>query len=528
MFLLSLLFARTLAVREPFQVLGDHEPFHVVVLSIPLYGHFLPLKSVVEQLHERGHTVSLVTESEPWCASEASTRWRCVPVRKSGTFPRKIFEGVSLMPSYTDSFQVMFDEMLRHHEVALDDLLSVVGKLKNETALKTVLLVDMGTFVGHSIATKLSLPIVYIFPLITLHWAGGPYTWLPTLGTGFPRDLSFLQRWATYLLRSLVPLIQGTALVGQLNARRARSGIQPIENIAALSGMDSMVLVPTMWSYDIAQPLCPNVVPVGVLRTRHQASSNVDALESELLSFLETCANVGAVYINFGTLAIVAQQLKVHIREAIERAGVCAVWKLSVDDAAALQVSSRRIFSLPYFKDPTALMRHPTIRGFITHCGDTSVGEAIDASLPLLGIPIFADQGDVCQRIQESGVGVYIGHKFRVTAAEISGAVRDVIDNRTRFMSAIVQLKRIAEGLGGASRGAAVVEHLMWELGGDATEYTCPNMRSHYLSARLWALQQWDILVLDMALIATCIYAMWLAAKWCFCSRRRPAHRKRD
>ncbi|PIY71927.1 hypothetical protein COY87_03625, partial [Candidatus Roizmanbacteria bacterium CG_4_10_14_0_8_um_filter_33_9] len=48
------------------------------------------------------------------------------------------------------------------------------------------------------------------------------------------------------------------------------------------------------------------------------------------------------------------------------------------------------------------------VAAFVSHCGDTSVYESVEALVPIVGIPLFADQPDMCARIVDAGVGVRV------------------------------------------------------------------------------------------------------------------------
>lgn len=55
---------------------------------------------------------------------------------------------------------------------------------------------------------------------------------------------------------------------------------------------------------------------------------------------------------------------------------------------------------------------HPKIKVFITQAGLQSVDEAIAAKVPLIGLPVFADQFYNAQQFQTFG----IGHQLDVNA----------------------------------------------------------------------------------------------------------------
>uniref|UniRef100_A0A914MXP8 glucuronosyltransferase n=1 Tax=Meloidogyne incognita TaxID=6306 RepID=A0A914MXP8_MELIC len=53
-------------------------------------------------------------------------------------------------------------------------------------------------------------------------------------------------------------------------------------------------------------------------------------------------------------------------------------------------------------------LTHPNLRAFISHCGQNSLTESVTAGVPVIGLPLFADQfynADVAQKL---GFGLQI------------------------------------------------------------------------------------------------------------------------
>jgi UDP:flavonoid glycosyltransferase YjiC (YdhE family) len=58
---------------------------------------------------------------------------------------------------------------------------------------------------------------------------------------------------------------------------------------------------------------------------------------------------------------------------------------------------------------------HPNLRAFISHCGLNSVGEASRAGVPVVAIPLFADQAYNAIAIEYTGMAV------RLNILELNG-----------------------------------------------------------------------------------------------------------
>ena len=87
-----------------------------------------------------------------------------------------------------------------------------------------------------------------------------------------------------------------------------------------------------------------------------------------------------------------------------------------------------------------AVLAHPNTRLFITHCGMHGVLEAIHYEVPMVGMPVFIDQGDILTRMEEAGIAV--GVSKEASSEEIHQAIREVRDNK-EYKRNIVKLSEI-------------------------------------------------------------------------------------
>ena len=74
-----------------------------------------------------------------------------------------------------------------------------------------------------------------------------------------------------------------------------------------------------------------------------------------------------------------------------------------------------------------AVLAHNNTRLFITHCGMHGVLESIYYGVPMVGMPVFIDQGDVLRRITDAGIGV--GVDKAASGEELYQAILEVRDN---------------------------------------------------------------------------------------------------
>lgn len=523
---LLLLWCAVVSSLEASPLLRTQQQMRIGVFSIPLYGHFNPLKAVAEELSLRGHKVTIFTEYPSWCASHV-TKFTCRRLLNStDAFNKKFFESVSSLDDLGSSFNGLFEEIVKHHKKALPQYLAEIEKMKAEGlccgSCFDLVLTDLSTLAGFSVADKLNVPHVGLFPLV-MHMVSGPATYLPSIGTGFPQNMSLGHRLINFLIKTIVPVV-GSSIVSQVNDIRRQNGVPPVQSLAQVAGMNGIVMGPTIWGYDIQQPLCPNVFALGAMTP----SQEQYPLEPELSQFLSkdpACVQHGAIYVNFGTLAVVRNDTFAKIRAALDAIPLCAVWKMPALPSGGV---AGHFYLAPRFSSPTAIMAHPRMRAFITHCGDTSVGEAIQAQLPVIGIPFFADQGDVCQRVEESGIGRYVGHKFRFSVEDLRSAIMDVaVERRTQYLSRMAAVLNLSKELGGAREGAEIVERFIVPRADVSPDDVCsPRFRSlaQHLSCStfvdetlnsVFQQQQYDVLAAVVVLMSIALVVIPRLMWWC-------------
>jgi glucuronosyltransferase len=71
---------------------------------------------------------------------------------------------------------------------------------------------------------------------------------------------------------------------------------------------------------------------------------------------------------------------------------------------------------------------HPNVRAFITHGGLLGTQEAVHAGVPMVGVPLFADQYFNIRNCVEKGISVVVEYDA-ITKDTISNAVKTVLHN---------------------------------------------------------------------------------------------------
>jgi MGT family glycosyltransferase len=109
----------------------------------------------------------------------------------------------------------------------------------------------------------------------------------------------------------------------------------------------------------------------------------------------------------------------------------------------------------PYVPQPLLLAR---CDAFVTHAGFNSVKESLAAGVPMVALPITADQPYSAQRCAALGVAKVLGPSER-SAASIREAIRDVLDDG-RYREQARRFQAEMAALPGPDRVVEVLEDL--------------------------------------------------------------------
>ncbi|XP_026736011.1 UDP-glucuronosyltransferase 2B9-like isoform X2 [Trichoplusia ni] len=146
------------------------------------------------------------------------------------------------------------------------------------------------------------------------------------------------------------------------------------------------------------RPVPPNVIYMGGIHQKPQKE-----LPKDLKSYLDSSKN-GVIYISFGTnvnpTLLPADRIQVLVK-AFSQLPYDVLWKWNGDELPGRTENIRISKWLPQ----SDLLRHPKIKVFVTQGGVQSTDESITAGVPLVGIPMLADQWFNVEKYVTHGIG---------------------------------------------------------------------------------------------------------------------------
>ncbi|CAL8110972.1 unnamed protein product [Orchesella dallaii] len=216
-----------------------------------------------------------------------------------------------------------------------------------------------------------------------------------------------------------------------------------ITNFPAITEFEkntSLVLVNHHFVEDYPRSLPPMVVPFsGIGCNSKNSKTETSPLPKDISSFIGNSEDV--IYVSFGS-AVVVSSMPISLREEFFEAfkalpKIKFLWRWTGDIPSE---TPKNAMLLPWFPQ-RQILTHPKIRGFVTQGGRPSTHEALCYAVPLITIPMFADQDFNANRLESIGAAIQIDIK-NMSSALLKASIEELIQNQQR-KSRMVELSNM-------------------------------------------------------------------------------------
>ncbi|XP_047235069.1 UDP-glucuronosyltransferase 2A2-like isoform X2 [Girardinichthys multiradiatus] len=406
------------------------------ILVFPVDGsHWINMKILLEELHARGHNITVIRASTSWYIPEKSTLYTTITIeldvglenffdiylQEQMTAQR---EGVSLMTFFklTKDFLSMITQA---HLLWCDATTQI---FQNQNLVKSLndsqydlILADPAMGPGAVIAKYLKLPLVLNVRWITSgegHFvlAPSPLSYIPVPGSGLTDKMDFTQRVKNLFFYSII-LFQERFLVGPIYADMCKKYFEGGCDIVSMLQDADIWLFRSDFVFEFPRPTMPNVVYIGGFQCKPS-----QPLPTDLEKFVQSAGEHGVIIMTLGTLVnALPKAVADEIASVFAKMPQKVIWRHKGERPSTLGNNTLILDWMPQ-KD---LLGHPQIKVFVAHGGTNGVQEAIYYGVPVLGIPLFFDQYDNLLRLQERGGAKIIqladvnGHTFEEGIKEI-------------------------------------------------------------------------------------------------------------
>ncbi|XP_054679304.1 UDP-glucuronosyltransferase 2A2-like isoform X4 [Grus americana] len=513
---------------------GEWDVYYSKVLVWPAdNSHWLNMEYILQELVVRGHDVTVLLPScflilNPTQPSPFQFEVVEVPITKKemASFLEEGFyfwfyqeRALPVWESIYKVSQLMY-KLENVTKIICDEV------LKNEALLERlkasnfdVLLADPLVPSGELFAEKLGIPFVY-----TIRFSIGntverlcgtlpaPPSYVPATLSHLTDRMSFLERLKNLFFYNVQDIVYHYLLWGSWDQYYSDVLGRPT-TLCETMGKAEIWLIRTYWDFEFPRPFLPNFEFVGGLHCQP-----AKPLPKEMEEFVQSSGEHGIVVFSLGSMVHNLTDEKSNlIARALSQLPQKVLWRYKGKKPETLGSNTRIYDWIPQ----NDLLGHPLAKAFITHGGTNGIYEAIYHGIPMVGIPMFADQHDNIAHMRAKGAAVELDFSTMKTQ-DLVDALNTVINNSTYKENAL-RLSKIHHDQPVKPLDRAV----FW------IEFVMRHKGAKHLRPAAHHLTWYQYHCLDvLAFLFTCVaIAVFVLVKCClFCCRRcgRIAKRKKE
>ena len=416
------------------------------ILGIPSLGtsHAKVLAKIGEKLSSRGHTFILVVAS--WEAKRFNKQQNLVLYTYETPFKSSDLEAV-MQNEVEGRFTVT--QNINLWKISCKFLLESVD-LKQLRKIDLILS-DIGWLCPPIFADMVKVPRVdispggFVDPFISyVHNLPNSVAYIPQMSTKFPKKSSLLFRALNLLLYAIgvanfkfVLLPEFEKLWQQYAARQ--SYFTDIDTVFKNRGL---LIIPVDFVIDYPRTLAPHVKVTGPI-----LPAPPEALPKGIEDFIfhqdersEKTQKKKVILVSLGTvISKFKPEFVKLIASALASIDAKFIWKHKGSDSAHFGENIMTIDWMPQ----NDLLGHPLVKAFITHGGLNSIYESCYHGVPMVVIPLFADQPGNAVKVQENGAGIMLDLNT-LNSFVLAQAINRVLNER-KFKENTLRISKIIQ-----------------------------------------------------------------------------------
>ena len=482
---------------------------NILMLPAQIRSHVFYFSLLGEELIRHGHNVSLVLTSafpvKSWEHSPVTILYYRSPENvmymeredvQYELIRACIYQDTSSMPIRKNVSETIANEC---NYMLSDDLL-----------LRKVKAMNFDLAVVDMFKCAYILPYEADIPYITLTDVYDPWTMrVPYLPSFVPSQLkahtermTFYQRIHNAFIYAVRTVMTPPGISDEMVKKYVTN--KPIKTLQELASNAKIWLLHLDITLDYPRPIMQNVIYVGGLTTKPSRR-----LPAQLEDFVSGGINE-TIVVSFGsTTALLPPEINMKLYDAFLRLRQRVVWRYT----GHLLQSRDNILLLPWLPQ-NDLLGHPHTRLFVTHCGANGQFEALYHAVPMIGLPIYADQPYNCERMEYKGYGIHM-NIANFTTEELLFNIQRVLQE-PRYTRNIQEASSFfhAQPLSPKNRSVFWIEHVL--------KYGDKHLRSFALDMPWYQFIMLDILAAVLGALVACLLVLKISVSVitrCLCDK---------
>ncbi|XP_030034070.2 UDP-glucosyltransferase 2 [Manduca sexta] len=310
----------------------------------------------------------------------------------------------SLKPDFIRNLEQIMKECI--HACEMVSHLPAVKKLFNSTATFDLVIVEVfGSDCFLPAGRKFNAPVIGFLSSVPLPWVneqlGNPEgtAYIPSYMVGYGQHMSLWERFFNTfaVITAKMLYVYKSQIPSQSIADRL---FGPGAKLDTLAKEYSLVLSNSHFSINEVRPLVPALVEVGGLHL-----DETQTLSRDMKKLLDASTD-GVIYWSFGSMSrieTIPSETLSQIFEVISEMPQTVFVKMNRGMLARNLTVPDNIYTMDWIPQYATLC-HPNVRLFISHGGLLGTQEAVACGVPMLMVPLYADQALNARAMADRGV----------------------------------------------------------------------------------------------------------------------------
>ncbi|XP_056144824.1 UDP-glucuronosyltransferase 2A2-like [Lampris incognitus] len=409
------------------------------VLVFPVDGsHWINMKVIIEELHSRGHEVTVLQPQDSWYIKTDSPHYRTITINSVGL--NKDFIGSFVTRQLNlrlkgDSpwarMMLVYETFNMSYELNKAMIATTEGVFEDAQLMQSfrdanydLVLTDPAMGGGVLLAHRLGLPLV-----LNVRWtiqgeahhaiAPSPISYVPIPGSELTDKMTFQDRLKNACLH-VFQRFQIAYVTDPNYIPFVHRYFGPDIHYMELFQAADIWLMRNDFTFEFPRPTMPNIVYIAGFQCKPSKP-----LPKDLEDFIQSSGEHGIIVMTLGTLVgKLPDNLADNIAAAFAQLPQKVIWRHTGKRPSTLGNNTLLLDWLPQ----NDLLGHPKTRVFVAHGGTNGVQEAIYHGVPLVGLPLMFDQQDNLFRMKARGVAKVLDIAM-VNKDNFLEALKEVINN---------------------------------------------------------------------------------------------------
>nr|AIM58898.1 UGT2B30 [Macaca fascicularis] len=403
------------------------------------FSHWMNIKTILDELVQRGHEVTVLAYSPsilPGPNNPSALKFEICPTSLTETeFEDSVTQLVkrwsdipkdTFWPHFLQVQEMMwtYGDMIRKFCKDVVSNKKLMKKLQESRF--DVVLADAISPCGELLAELLKIPFVYSLrfsPGYALEKHGGgflfPPSYVPVVMSEFSDQMTFMER-----VKNMIYMVYFDFWFQAWDTKKWDQFYSEVlgrpTTLFETMAKAEIWLIRNYWDFQFPHPLLPHVELVGGLHCKP-----AKPLPKEMEEFVQSSGDNGVVVFSLGSMISNMSEERANvISSALAKIPQKVLWRFDGNKPDTLGLNTQLYKWLPQ----NDLLGHPKTRAFITHGGANGIYEAIYHGIPMVGVPLFADQLDNIAHMKAKGAAVSLDFNT-MSSTDLLHALKTVIND---------------------------------------------------------------------------------------------------